>query len=424
MQNRRDFLKNMALGGLVLPTALRTKAVAASDKLRVAHFGLNNMGMAHLRWFAAIPEVEIVGLADVDTMPLANAKSVLDGLYPNNKAQTVRDFRELLDRKDIDAVTYATPDHWHAQMAILAFQAGKHVYGEKPLSYSMREGRMMLDAQTKAGKIFQLGTQIHAGDNYHRVAELIQGGAIGKVKNVKIWKTGGSPVFNKINYQTPPSHFDYDFWQGPAPEQQYSPEKTHGSYRYFQEYSGGVYQDFWCHIADIVWWSVAPKKLKTIEATGGLGEGLSTTPGWINAKFQFENLNLEWSTEPPKVAGAEKKGIGAYFEGEKGTLICDYGTREITINGVVMTDIDSIQKTIIRSPGHQQNFVDAIKNNAMPQSNLAYALEMTTPMHLGLIAYKVGRKLHWNSKKEKFKNDDEANALLFREYRKGWNWLC
>jgi predicted dehydrogenase len=423
---RRQFLQksSASLLGLTLFSDFTHKQIAPSDKLRVAHIGLNGMGTQHLKWFAALPEVEIVGLCDVDKNHLAKAQKTLQEIHPDNKAVLYGDFRRILDRKDIDAITCATPDHWHAQIAILAFEAGKDVYGEKPLSYSVKEGQKMLKSMKRHNRIFQLGTQIHAGDNYHRVAEIIQSGAIGKVKTVKLWKTGTPPVLGPSQFQNSPAELDYDFWLGPAPYSPYTPEKVHFNYRYYLDYSGGVFQDFWCHIADIVWWSINPQNLRSIEAKGGLPEGNANTPNWIEIDYEFEDLKIHWSSTPPdEVAWAKNKNIGAYFVGEKGTLVCDYFTKEITINGIVIPDVVELPKTIKRSNGHQQNFVDAVKNRTQPESNLEYARQMTLPMHLGLISWRLGRKLEWNAQKEKFKGDAEANSYLFRAYRKGWDWI-
>ncbi len=422
--SRRNFVKKAAVSAFAFHYFPNLFAgVPASDRVRVAHIGINGMGTSHLNWFANLPEVEIAALCDVDTDHLAKAQKKLQEIHPENKAMPYTDFRSILERKDIDAITCATPDHWHAQVAIMAFQAGKDVYGEKPLSFTVKEGQMMLAAKQKHNRIFQLGTQIHAGDNYHRVAELIQAGAIGKVHTVRLWKTGEPPVFEKPTIQPVPANFNYDFWQGPAPEREYFPEHCHFNYRYFMDYSGGVFQDFWCHIADIVWLSISPEKLKSISATGEKSAGIGDTPKWINIDYEFKDLNLHWSSTPPNVPGAESRHIGAYFEGDKGTLICDYGTRELVINGVTMNDIESIPKSIVRSPGHQQNFIDSVKSRQEPESNLAYARQMTMPMHLGLISWRLGRKLKWNAKKEVFKGDEEANALLFREYRKDYSWV-
>lgn len=420
--NRRDFLKKSALGALgftILPSLL--SRAAASDRLRIAHIGLGGMGNQHMEWFAGLSDVEIVALCDLDKSHLDTTMKKLKELQPNSAAKAYEDFRHVLDRQDIDAVTIATPDHWHAQIATLAFQSGKDVYGEKPLSYSVKEGQVMLKNLTKHNRIFQLGTQIHAGDNYHRVVEIIQSGAIGKVHTVRLWKTGFSPGLGQPKIQTPPPY--WDMWLGPAPYVDYFPERCHFTYRYFLDYSGGVFADFWCHIADVVWWAVQPKGLRSVSARGEKTGEVADAPKWLDADFEFDGLKLFWTTEPPKVPGAAERGIGAYFEGDKGTLICDYSTRAITINGETVPDLKEVPQTILRSPGHQQNFVDAVKSRKQPESNLAYAREMTLPMHLALISWRLGRKLEWNSEKEKFVGDKEANALLSRKARKKWDLI-
>lgn len=424
-QSRRQFIKNSsvaALGFAFAPSIL--KGVAPSDKLRIAHIGLGGMGNQHMKWFAGIPEVDIVALCDVDSDHLRETKNKLKELRPKaRRIRTYEDFRRILDRKDIDAITCATPDHWHATIATLAFQAGKDVYGEKPLSYDAGEGRIMLDNMNKYNRIFQMGNQIHAGDNYHRVVELVKSGAIGNVHTVRLWKTGAPPALEKIQPEAVPSNLNWDMWLGPAPYTEYIPAKCHFTYRYFLDYSGGVFADFWCHIADIVFWSLQPKGLKHIHARGEKADGISDVPKWMDIDYEFENLKILWTSKAPDVPGAAEKGIGAYFEGDKGTLICDYGSRSITINGETMTDIAHVPMSVKRSPGHQQNFVDAVKTRTQPESNLVYAREMTLPMHLGLISYRLSRPLQWDATTEQFINDAEANALLHREPRQKWKLI-
>ncbi len=422
--NRREFIKTSALGtlGLTLLPSLVSKA-APSDKLRIAHIGLGGMGNQHLKWFAALPDVEIAALCDVDQDHLQSTLKTLQGLVPGSQAKGYEDFRHILDRKDIDAITIATPDHWHAQIATLAFQAGKDVYGEKPLSYDIREGQVLLQNLKKHNRVFQLGTQIHAGDNYHRVVEIIQAGAIGNVHTVRLWKTGFSPGMGHPSPQTVPKTLNWDMWLGPAPYTDYMAERCHLNYRYFLDYSGGVFADFWCHIADVVWWSIRPTGLRSVVARGDKTDGIADAPKWVDADYEFDRLKLYWTTQPPDVPGAAERGIGAYFEGDKGTLICDYGTRSITIQGETFSDLPEIPQTLPRSPGHQQNFVDAVKSRTQPESNLEYAREMTLPMHLAIISWRLGRKLEWDPKDEKFIHDKEANALLSRRYRKKWNLL-
>ena len=407
-----------SLGLTMLPSLLKA---APSDTLRMAHIGLGGMGNNHMKWFAGLPDVEIVALCDVDADHLNSTMQTLKALKPDSEAKSYEDFRHILDRKDIDAVTIATPDHWHAQIASLAFQAGKDVYGEKPLSYDVREGTVMLENLKKHNRIFQLGTQIHAGDNYHRVVEIIRSGAIGKVHTVRLWKDAYSRSFQNLIVQTPPPTLNWDMWLGPAPHVDYIPEKCHFSYRYFIDYSGGVFADFWCHIADVVWWALQPKGLKSVVARGEATPG--GVPKWIDADFEFDGVKIFWTTKAPDVPGAAGRNIGAYFEGDNGTVVCDYSTRVITINGETTSDLTEVPQTIERSPGHQQNFVNAVKSRTQPESNLEYARDMTLPMHLALISWRLGRKLEWNLKKEKFRHDKEATDLLSREYRKKWNLL-
>jgi len=240
---------------------------------------------------------------------------------------------------------------------------------------------------------------------------------------VRLWKSGGIPELKMTKGQAVPATLNWDMWQGPAPEREYFPERCHFNYRYFLDYSGGMFADFWCHIADVVYMSLQPKGLRSISARGEETKGISDTPEWIDIDYEFDNLNIHWTTEPPNVPGAKDRSIGAYFEGSKGTLICDYETREITINGETVTDLPKVPISIPRSPGHQQNFVDAVKSRTQPESNLEYAREMTLPMHLGLISWRLGETLKWNPETEKFIDNKEADKLLGRKARKAWRLI-
>lgn len=421
--SRRQFIatSGAALGFAIIPQFITRGA--PSDRVRVAHIGLGGMGNQHMQWFAALPDADIVALCDVDSTNLLGTLASLRKLKPDTQATTYDDFRRVLERKDIDAVTIATPDHWHAQIAMMAFDAGKDVYGEKPLSYDVAEGQRMLKMFQKNRRVFQLGTQIHATDNYHRVVELIQSGAIGKVHTVRLWKNGYSPGLGHPVPTAPPPSLNWDMWLGPAPYVDYYPERCHLNYRYFLDYSGGVFADFWCHIADVVWWSIKPFGLKSVTSRGEKTDGVADAPKWLDADFEFDGLKVHWTTEPPDVPGAAERGIGAYFEGDKGTLICDYQTRSLTINGETTTDIPTVAQSIPRSPGHQQNFIDAVRSRNQPESNLAYVRDMTLPMHLAVISWRLNRPLRWNASKEEFVDDKEANALLSRKYRKEWKLI-
>ena len=419
---RRRFITGSAMGLIGLPLLSSTfRNVAPSDRVRVAVIGLGNQGRIHMNWFNALPEVEIAALCDVDKIRLEAAANQLRAVNPEARPDLYSDFRKILERKDIDAVTCATPDHWHALIAILAFQAGKDVYGEKPLTYSLAEGRAMLNHLQKNNRIFQLGTQIHAGDNFHRVAEIIQSGKLGKIHTVRLWKTGGSPGLGFPPNETPPETLDWEMWLGPAPYAEYTPVRCHGTYRHFFDYSGGVFADFWCHIADIMFMSIHPKGLYSIESRGERPyDGISDTPRWIDVDFKFRDLDVYWTTIPPEVPDSDKMHIGAHFEGTEGSLTCDYNNRLIKIGNEIVNDIPEIPVTIPRSPGHQQNFIDSVKSRQQPESNLVYVREMTIPMHLAVISFRLKRKLEWDSVNETVKGDYAANYLLSRTYRKPW----
>jgi hypothetical protein len=421
--SRRRFIQNTSLGIIGLPLLLNNyRNYPPSDKVRVAHIGLGGQGNSHVRWFNALPDVEIVALCDLDQIRLGETKKRLQEINTNTRVETFSDFRRILDRKDIDAISVATPDHWHALIAIMAFKSGKDVYGEKPLSYSVAEGRAMLRNMEKNKSIFQLGTQIHAGENYHRVAELIQSGKLGKIHTVRLWKTGGSPGLGFPPPQKPPDTLDWNMWLGPAPYEEYTPVRCHGSFRYFLDYSGGVFADFWCHIADIMYMSIHPSGLYSIESRGERPyDGIADAPRWINVDFKFKDLDVYWTTAPPPVPGADKMSIGAHFEGANGSLTCDYTTCVVKIGNEVVNDIAEVPKTIPRSPGHQRNFIDSVKSRNQPESNLLYAREMTIPMHLAVISFRLKRKLRWDSIKEEFIGDDAADYLLSRAYRAPWS---
>ncbi|MBW7997975.1 MAG: Gfo/Idh/MocA family oxidoreductase [Candidatus Glassbacteria bacterium] len=422
MSNRREFLRKASMGSLGLLLLSRNAgAIAANDKVVVAHIGLGSMGNSHLRWFAGLPDVRIAALCDLDEQRLGRAMDSLKEIHPDTRAKAYTDFRRILEREDIDAITCATPDHWHAPIANLAFQAGKDVYGEKPLSYTPVEGRAMLGNLNRYERVFQLGTQIHAGENYHRVVELVRSGRLGKIHTARIWKTGGPPALGFPANRTPPESLNWDMWLGPAPYAEYTPARCHGTFRYFFDYSGGVFGDFWCHIADIVFWALEPGRLLSIDARGEVPHNsIADTPLWIDIDYEFEDLKIHWTTTPPQVPGAADRQIGACFEGTKGSLLCDYSSCEVTLDGEKLADIPDVPKTLPRSPGHQRNFIDSVKSRTQPESNLEYVRRMTLPMHLGLISFRLGRKLVWDDTAERFVGDNAANYLLSRPYRAPW----
>ncbi|MGQ9730837.1 MAG: Gfo/Idh/MocA family protein [Candidatus Zipacnadales bacterium] len=422
--SRRQFLSastQAMLGTGAGLFVLSSRAKGANDRIVMGHIGVGGMGKTHVNWFASHADVDIAAICDVDKGRCEAALTKLREKRPDTRAEAYYDFRRVLERKDIDAISCATPDHWHALVTILAFQAGKDVYSEKPLSHNLREGQAMLKAGRRYKRVFQLGTQIHEGPNYHRVVELVRSGVLGKIHTVRLWKSGGAGDMGYPEVTEPPPELDYDMWLGPAPWRPYIPQRCHYNFRFFWDYSGGVYADFWCHIADIFFWAMDPGQPLTVEARGEVPPGIADTPAWIEVDYEFPGgLKVFWTTNPPNVPGAEGKGIGCQFEGTEGSLVCDYGSRIIFLGDQQMNDIPEVPQSIPRSPGHQRNFLDCVKSRALTESNLPYVRVMTIPMHLGCISFRLKRKLTWEAETEQFVDDEAANALLSRPYRAPW----
>lgn len=401
---------------------MASQQVPSSEKVVLGLVGVGGMGKANMNVFAREPDVEIAALCDVDSEHQQDALAALQQIRPDAKPDLYTDFRRVLERPDIDAIVSATPDHWHALTAIHAFEAGKDVYGEKPLSHTYAEGRAMVRACRQHKRVFQLGTQIHGRENFHRVVELVRSGVLGEIREVNLWKNGGSPHIDDCADSDPPECLDWDLWLGPAPVRAYNAKRCHHLFRHFWDYSGGTYADFWCHIADLMYWALDLKDAPVrIETKGGPPEtGMAETAGWIDVDYQFPSLHVTWNQKTPEFPGAAGRGIGARFIGTEGTLVSDYSSRVIFIGGKELDDIPEVPQTLPRSPGHHRNFLDCIKSRKPADSNLDYAFPMTTPVYLSCIAYRFGRPLQWDAAAEQFVDDPEATAMLTKQHREPW----
>ncbi len=421
---RRDFLTaaGTGLGLLTLPRWAR--GAAPSDQVVMGAIGTGGRGSGVMKWLAALPDVRMVAVADCDDQHTAANVAYLRSRYRDVEVQGYHDFRRVLERDDVDAVCSGTPDHWHALVTCLAFQAGKDVYCEKPLCHNWRESQAMVALGRRHARLFQLGTQIHQGENYHRVVDLIRCGALGRVHTVHVWQGGGCRVRKWSAPPRKPAHLDYDLWLGPAPKRPYHPARCHFSFRYFLDYSTGVYADFWCHISDIAFWALGLGAPRTIVARGELQtEGMYDGPKRVEVDLAFpDGLEYHWTTGRPKqFSGGVGSGIGARFIGENGWLMCDYNGRTVCLGGDQTSDLPDVPKATPRSPGHHANFIEGVKTRTLTESNLPYAVRMTQPMFFGRISLLLGgRRLTWNDAAGQFVADDEANRLLGRVYREPW----
>ena len=240
----------------------------------------------------------------------------------------------MLDRKDIDAVVIATPDHWHGITTIMACQAGKDVYCEKPLAHRIQEGRAMVQAVEKYKRVSQMGNLIHAGENYHRVVEIVRSGVLGKISKTRVWMAADRSGMGRPADSAPPAGCDYDFWLGPAPKRAFNPNRFTFNWRYFWDYGGGILTDFCCHIVDLVHWAMEVDAPHTISATGGryaLDDNCEV-PDTLEVTYEYEKAGqkflMVWSQTDANAHGLENQGLGIMFQGTEATLVA--GLRQLS----------------------------------------------------------------------------------------------
>jgi predicted dehydrogenase len=397
-------------------------ATPPSDKIRVGFIGLGGMGTGRLEQFMKHPDVAAVAVCDVDRSHVARAAALVEK-QQGQKPEAFHDFRKLLDRKDVDAVMIATPDHWHALPAVRAFESGKDVFVEKPLCYSIGEGRAMVNAARKHGRVSQMGNHIHNDlPNYRRVVELVRSGSLGKINRVYCALRSSEKALGHPNDALPPAELDYEFWLGPAPRRAYNPNRSHHKFRYFWDYSGGMFIDFWCHYADVAYWALELKAPKNVSAAGGrwLADDNAETPDTFEALYEYPGLLLTWTMHPNGRPGYDHMGSCVIFEGTSATLVTNYRTHEVWVNGRKRDDFPRPPQSIPDSPGHIREFLDAIKSRQRPSCNVEYGHQLTKGGHIGNIAYRTGERIYWDDTRERAVGNSKANKLVTRSYRKPW----
>ncbi len=401
----------------------------ASERIRVGFIGVGGRAQGYLRDFLACPEVDVVAMADVYDKHAAQAAAI--AAEKGHKPETYRDFRRVLDHKDIDAVAIGTPDHWHALTTIYACHAGKDIYVEKPLSHTIAEGRAMVNAAKRFNRITQMGTQIHAGENYRRVVEIVQSGMLGEITKTRVWIARneapggmGSPPDG-----APPGDVDYDMWLGPAPKRAFNPLRFIFNWRYFWDYAGGTMADMSCHTLDLIYWAMKLGAPKTVLSTGGRYalHDIGETPDTMETVWDYEpdgerknKMQLVWSLTEGNQDGLRGKSMGIGFYGSEATVIADYDSHEV-LNRKGEPVGDRPPKSIPPSPGHVREFVDSVKSRSRCSCDIENGFRLTKVPLMANIAYKTGLKLTWDDEKEQFINAPTANRLLTKEYRAPWS---
>jgi predicted dehydrogenase len=449
--HRREFMQRsgtsvgsaaLAWTAADLLTATRAAEAAESPNEKVVFglIGCGGQGRHNLRVHMQNKEVEVAALCDVDDQrAFETVKDVTKTGRP--EPATCKDFREILDNKDIDAVIVGTPDHWHAIPTILACQAGKDVYVEKPVAHNIIEGRAMVDAARKYKRVVQVGTQQRSGTHFQKAVEIVRSGILGRITLCRTWNTGNETpngIGNPADTD-PPAHLDYDRWLGPAPKRPYNPNRCHYQFRWFFDYAAGMVGDWNVHLQDIIQWGMDVEAPISISATGGKWALTDNrdTPDTMEVTYEYESkqgpFNSIYSMSKTNDALIEGRGYGIIFYGTEGSLLVHRSGWEIRPH----YDGDEKNKTArieAASAGgspqnepHARNFLDCIKSREKPISDIEIAHHTTTACHLGNIAMKVGRRIYWDASKEMCftdrgltNYDRGANTLLSREYRKGY----
>lgn len=432
---RREVLQiGASAAALHLLRPLRSwSAISPNEKILVACIGIGGMGRSNLRDFLAHDDCEVVALCDVDRNHLTETQAEVKektGKSPDVYA----DFREVLARTDIDAVMIGTPDHWHCPIAALACQAGKDVYVEKPLGHNIHEARLAVDAARRGGRITQMGTQVHQTETYRRAVELVKTGKLGEVSKVRIWIANNNAPEGLGNPADadPPEHLDYNFWLGSAPDRPYNEKRSHFNWRYFWDYGGGWLGDMGCHILDPVFWALDLDAPTRVSSVGGryVTRDLAEVPDTQEALWEFpaqpgrdHPLQLVWSLTTGNGRGLEGSGKGILICGTEGTLNVDYGFFKHFDKGGELVEEFRPEDDGLGAAGksHKREFLDGMRTRTRCSCDIEYGHKLTTVLHLGNIAHRTGRVLHWDAEREEFAGDPDASRLVGREHRQGWS---
>lgn len=439
--SRRTFLQTTAVAASTLgfPAILRAKA--PSERLNVAVIGCGGRGGHNFGELLKLNE-NVVALCDVNERNLDTAAEKAPG------AKKFRDFRKLYDAlgdNDFDAVAVSTTEHTHAFATLPALRRKKHVYCEKPLTRNVREARLVTEVAAAAGVATQMGTQIHASDNYRRVVELVQSGAVGPIREVHVWvsrawgwQSQEDAEKNKdlvwtmdrpTGEEAIPPELDWDLWIGPAPYRPFNKVYFPGPkwYRWW-DFANGTMSDLGSHWIDLPFWALKLDAPKSIEAAGPAPHP-ELAPASMQATYEYgargdmPPVKLTWyqgTMKPTRWTKAEipQWSNGVLFIGDKGMLLADYGRKLLMLDGKFDFVVPS--ESIPKSLGHHAEWVHACKTGAPTTCNFAYSGPLTEANHLGNVAFRAGKKILWDSKNLKIPNAPEAEQYLGGEYRKGW----
>ncbi|MBI2424010.1 MAG: Gfo/Idh/MocA family oxidoreductase [Candidatus Hydrogenedentes bacterium] len=422
----------VALGGaVVLPNILTGCVTSAgarrpvpSERVTMGVLGYGWQGGGNTESFLKLGDVQILAVCDVDQEHLAQGKAFVDGANGNQDCAVYNDFEEMFARDDIDTILISLPDHWHAIPAIAAANAGKHVWGEKPLSHTLAEGRAMVEAVERNGVTWQTGSWQRSVGNFHHAAELVRNGAIGRVHTIECGLTSGQSDYGKTAhlkaFTEPPAGLDYARWLGPAgspAEFPYAPARVHKNWRWVMAHGGGALMDWVGHHVDIAHWGMGLDHTGPVEVRGtGVfppeGELWDSPTEYDCFATYADGLVIHMNSAFPG---------GTKWIGDEGYIFVSRGDKlESDIPGIFKEDRSGLKTPLYKSGNHWKNFIDCVRSGAETITPCETAHRSASVGHLCNIAMYTGRTIAWDPESETIANDPEAEAMLSPDYQGGW----
>lgn len=410
-------------GALAFPDLIPASALgregrpAPSERITVGFIGVGGHGTSrNLRMFLNQEDAQAVALCDVDANHLRNAQQIVQEKYGNRDCAAYGDFRQIIDRRDIDAVMISTPDHWHTLISVLAAKAGKDVICEKP-TLTIEEGRILSRTIRRYGRVFQTSTEDRSLQVYHRLAELVRNGRIGRLETIRV-KLPEQP--NRPGDPTPmpvPPELNWDLWLGPAPEAPYTKDRVHFNFRWVSDYSGGILTDWGTHLFDTAQWANNTERTGPVEIQG-------TGTFWNEGLFDTaKEYHLEYTYANGTKLIVDHGGTSIRCEGTDGWIQSPSWTAplEASSPAILESTIGPEETHLFTCPqGEHRNFLDCVKSRQDPYFSVEKGHRVSTLCHLGNITLKRGRTLQWDPDKETFPDDPEANRMLSRSMRSPW----
>jgi predicted dehydrogenase len=457
--DRRRFVSTAAAGIVGASVSVRGSSQGvqgANDRITIGLIGCGGMGRSNLQNFLRMPDVQVAAVCDVYEFNRNRALKMVEGQKGAGQVAAVDDFRRVLDRKDIDVVIVAPPDHWHAIPTIMACEAGKDVYVEKPLSHNIVEGRKMVQAVEKHKRVLQMGTQQRSGAHFQEAVKLVRDGKIGKVTSVATWNYGNQSPYGCGNHpdSAPPAGLDWDFYLGPAPKVPFNTNRFIWNFRWFWDYAGGMMTDWGVHLIDIAQWAMDVTAPTSVTAAGGkyVIQDNRDTPDTIQALYEYPGFVLTYSNRVLNARANNGHGYGIEFYGTDGTLFLDRSGYEIIpeTTGVLelpqpwhAKEVEQVEaeqrkewkrswkarqprtavaagETSDQNLSHTRNFLDCVKSRQKPISDAETGHRSTSACLLANVSLRSGRKITWNGATETIEGDADAAKYLTREYRAPW----